>query len=142
MLPYHLGCAKLGSPLYELADGRFQFIADSIVAPIMTGHQYALINSRLAEFLETLDLDQVRFEPAVIWNRQLGKEIHTHKRLISEKSISYEQIDELDLTGKQLYVMEDEYLFVSLELKDALVAQDFEHLQFSEGLSGFVAEAT
>jgi len=142
MLPFHLGCTDFSSLLFELSDGRFQFISDSVVAPLMTGHQYVLVENNLAKFLEELELDQVSFRPAVIWNRRLDEELHTHKRLVAGKTFFSDQISELDLTGKQLYLMQDEYIFVSPELKDVLEAQGFERLHFSEGMSEFVGEAT
>ena len=141
-MPFHLDCTEPSSLLYELNDGRFQFMDGSVTAPLMIGYEYVLASHEFCDFLEPHDLDRVEFVPAVLWNRAQDVETRTHKRLKVGQFFTQDQINDLNLDGPRLLTMDDRYLFVSPILKEILEASGFEYLRFSEGLSKFAAGAT
>ena len=137
--PFSVDCLEPSVPLFRLADGRFQLTKDGQIAPFIYGPGYFLVEKILAEFLLELDVPRISIQPAVIWHRGIGKEYSTHSRLMVDQCFTSSTINELDLTGNQLYSMDDCHLFVSPELKERLERFPFKYLRFSEGLSGFVA---
>ena len=141
-MPFHLDCTEPSSLLYELEDGRFQFMDGTVTAPLMVGFQYVLASYDLCDFLEPLELDRVEYAPAILWNRSRNEETRTHKRLKIGQFFTSDQINDLNLDGPRLLTMDDSSLFVSPALKELLEASGFECLRFSEGLSWFAADAT
>jgi hypothetical protein len=135
--PYLVNCLEPSVPLFRLADGRYQLTKDGPIAPFMDGPGYFLVERHLADFLEELDISGLRNVRAVIWHRRIDKEYATHSNLIVDRFFTSSTIDELDLTGNQVYSMDDRYLFVSPELKDRLQCSAFGYLRFSDGLSDF-----
>ena len=126
-------------PLFRLSDGRYQLTKDGPIAAFMNGPGYFLVEKELADFLDGMDIDGLRFEPAIIWHRRIDREYSTHTRLIVDRFFVSESIGELDLAGNQVYSMNDNYLFVSPELKERLENSPFNYLRFSAGVSGFAA---
>ena len=137
--PFSVDCIEPSVPLFCLADGRFQLTKDGPIARFMYGRGYFLVEEVLAEFLLELDVPRITIQPAVIWHRGIDKEFSTHSRLMVDQCFTTSTINELDLTGNQLYSMDDCHLFVSPELKANLERFPFNYLRFSEGLSDFVA---
>ncbi|MEH6459052.1 hypothetical protein [Chitinimonas sp. JJ19] len=135
--PYYMRCTVESVGLFELSDGRFQLIRTGPVAPLVTGPGYVLAEHALAEFLMHSSVSAVRFEPAVIWHRSANVEHHTHKRLIIGHYFSADQIDDLNLDGNRLLILDDEYLFASPSLMHCFNQTEFSYLEFSEGLSSF-----
>jgi len=136
-LPFLITCQLPAPRLFELADGRFQRIDKTPVSPFMAGYGYLLVEKALAVFLEGLDIERVRFEPAVLWDRGSGEILHTHARLHVGQFFTIDQINDLPLDGLRLLTLGDENYFASSELKSCLEASPFCYLQFSEGLSEF-----
>jgi len=139
ILPFYLSCDDPADSLYQLADGRFQLIANGPVAQLMVGSDYVLAENRLADFLFTRGLDRVHFLPATIYRRGSGEEYRTHQQLVVEQHFDSEGIRDLALDGERLLLMGNRYLFVSPALKDVLQTSEFTYLRFSEGLSEFAA---
>jgi hypothetical protein len=137
MLPFHVCCAWNAARLFELQDGRFQIIDSGLIAPLMCGPGYVLIENPLADFFQEIKIPQVVFRPAVIWDRREDIESKTHQKMSVNCRFSSSQIHQLDLDGERIFVMSDEYLFVTPALKNKLENSTFNSLCFSEGLSGF-----
>ncbi len=135
--PYFVECLESSVPLFRIADERYQMTKDGPIAPFMDGPGYFLAESTLTSFLDELDIQGLSFEPAVIWHRRIDKEYRTHHNLIVGRFFTPSTINELDLTGSQVYSMNDRYFFISHELKQRLEDAPFGYLKFSEGLSGF-----
>ncbi len=104
----------------------------------MWGIDYILIDYKLAIFLSNLDIPLVKFKDAVVWNRKLDKEDKNFKQIIVSKYMIDENFEHLDLSGLQMYLYNDNSLFVSPKLKEKLENSEFNYLIFSEGFSRFV----
>lgn len=135
--PFHVSCSQHGVGLYELADGRFQFIEDGPIAPLMFGPSYMLIERTFADYLKSLQLDRLIFEPAVIWHRRTDEEYRTYERILVGQWFSPDQINDLNLDGEKLLIMNDQYLFASPALALRLQNAPFPYIQLTEGLTGF-----
>lgn len=136
-LPYYISCNVPFARVYELDDGRFQFIEPGTSAPYMTGYQALLVENELADFLRSLGLDRVKFEPVVLFNRATGEEQSSHTRIHVGQLFREDQILGMELDGPRLLTLNDEYYFASPELKKLLEQSPFSYLSFTEGLSGF-----
>jgi len=108
----------------------------------MIGYRYVLADQELSKLFESLDLDRVEISPAIIWNRQIDKEFHTHHRIRIGQFFSPDQINDLNLDGDRLLIMNNESVFVSPGLKERLECAKLGFLRFTKGLSEFVANAT
>lgn len=109
-LPYHMTCMKAGICLYRLSDGRFQIMEPGELAPAMIGYQYVLVEQRLADYLEVLDLPRVKMVDAVIYVPRNGQEIRTHRELRIGQRFSQDMIRDIDLDGERLLLMQDQYV--------------------------------
>ncbi len=136
-LPFCISSDLPFARVYELADGRFQFIETGSSAPFMSGYQFLLVENELASFLMALGLERVHFEPAILFNRTTGEEFLTHTRIRVGQLFQAGQLLELDLTGARLLTLNDEYYFASPELKRILEQSEFKYLRFSEGFNDF-----
>lgn len=137
---YHLTCGAASSPLIRLSDGRFQIIEDGPLTPLMTGYKYFLVDQALAEYLEALKIPNIRFEPATIWHREHDRNHSSHTELVVERTLSPKEIAQVEVSGHQVFALNDRYLFISPLLKLELENSNFNDLQFSEGLSEFAGE--
>ncbi len=137
MYPYFVESEDFAVDLYQLKDGRFQPIKQGELGPFMYGDGYLLIENELAEYLELLDLPRVAFKDAVIWDRKTDSEYRTHKEVIIGQHFSFDQINDIDLDGERILMMDNMYVFVSPALKNKLEKSKFTYLKFSEGLSNF-----
>jgi len=138
-LPFLITCSLPSVRLYELNDGRFQLIERGPIAPVMCGYRYMLVEQPLVSFLRELQIERVRYEQAVLFNRGTGEELRTHVRLHVGQFFQVDRLQDLQLDGPRLLTMNDEYYFASPELKERLEASAFKYLCFSEGLEGFAA---
>ena len=140
-LPFLVTCSVPAVKLYELTDGRFQLIEQGPIAPLMIGYRYVLVEEGLAKFLQSLPLERIRYENVTLFNRGTAEEVRTHIRIRVGQFFEASQIQDIALSGLRILTMNDEYIFVSPELKRELEASGFKYLRFSEGLSGFAASA-
>lgn len=138
-VPFSISSDVPFARVYELSDGRFQFVESGSSAPFMSGYQFLLVENELGTFLKSLGIERARFEPVVLFNRTTGEELTTHTRIRVGQFFKHDQILDLDLTGLRLLTMNDEYYFVSPELKDILEQSTFKYLRFNEGLNEFAA---
>lgn len=137
-LPWHLECDQSQTPtLFELADGRFQVVSHGQLAPLMGGYGYLLVEKGLADFLASLQLERVSYEPVAFFFPSTGEEVRTHVRIRVSQFFTAQDLRGLALDGLRLMTMNDRYYFVSEELKGELEQSGFSYLQFSEGLTGF-----
>jgi len=135
MYPFHLEiCNK--TDLYQLNDGRYQLTTDGPVDPIMIGHNYILLQNKIVDVLQELEVERVSFEPATIWNRKTDTEYTDYQKLSVHRHFSSADLNDIDLDGKQFLVMDLDYLFVTPELKKALETTKL-NLKFGEGFSKF-----
>lgn len=139
MYPYYVETEDVPVGLYQLKDGRFQPIQEGKLGPFMAGHSYLLVEKKLAQYLESLNIESATFKDAVIWDRKNDKEYHSHKEVIINQHFSSEQINDINLDGDRILMMNNEYVFVSPTLKNKLEKSQFSYLKFSEGLSRFAA---
>ena len=136
-LPFLITCKQPSVRLYELNDGRFQLIEPGPIAPFMCGYKYLLVEHQLATFLGELGLERIRQEPAILFNRGTGEELHSHVRIHVGQLFQRRQLRDLPLEGLRLLTMDDEYYFASPELKACLESSSYQYLQFTEGLEEF-----
>jgi hypothetical protein len=137
MYPYHVYTEEIPVELYPLKDGRFQLIRDGKLGPFMSGPNYLLIERKLAQYLEKLNVENATFREAVILDRSKNEEHHSHKEVIVSQHFSSDEINDIDMDGDRILMMGNEYIFVSPSLKDKLEKSEFGYLRFSEGLSNF-----
>jgi len=138
-LPFYVSCKQRGTGLFELSDGRFQKIEAGALAPWCQGYGYLLVERALADFLEAVKVERVRFEPAIVFDPSTDEEDRSLVRVRVGQFFTSDQIRDLPLDGNRLLTMGDSHVFVSPALKTRLNDARFNYLQFSEGLSGFAA---
>ena len=135
MYPYHLNiCNPVG--LFKLKDGRYQLIKKGKVEPLMVGFDYVIAEKELADYFKSLNIERVSYEAAVIFDRSNHIEYLNYVKLNIKQHFDSEQIKDVDLDGKRFLVMDNQYLFVSPELKLILDKSDFSFV-LTEGLAGF-----
>jgi hypothetical protein len=137
MLPYLIESRLPVVRLFELDDGRFQLLEAGEIGPFLPGYGYLLVERNLAEFLSEHEVDRIVLKEVILFDRPSGQEHRTHVRIQVQQYFKSEQINDLDLSGQRLLTMNDEYYFVSPELKKRLEHSPFDYLRFSEGLEGF-----
>lgn len=135
-LPYRMSCAEWSNNnLYPLSDGRFQLMyKEGVVVPVMVGYRYVLVEKPLAAYLRSLNLPGISFRPTIIWDRKNDVEYHSHEQLFVEERITCSEIGKQDLSGKRMFNLEDDALYVTPELKEVLENSSFKYLEFSMGL--------
>ena len=137
MYAYFVETEEAPVKLYPLKDGRFQMIQEGKLGPFMSGYNYLLVERKLAEYLANLNVDGTTFRDVVIWDSSKNEDYHSHKEVIIDQHLSTDEIDDINLNGDRIFVMDNQYVFVSPSLKEKLEKSDFGYLQFSEGLSEF-----
>lgn len=137
MLPFLIESRDQSVRLFDLTDGRFQLLEAAPVGPFLAGPGYLLVERNLGNFLVEQGVERIACEDATLFDRASGAEFHTHVRIKVGQYFTLDQICDLDLTGPRLLTMNDEYYFVSPELRDLLQHAPFDYLVFSEGLTGF-----
>ncbi len=138
MLPFALDSKLDVLDLYELeSDGRFQLIRVGALGPVMIGYNYILFATTLAEQLCSFDLEGIRFETAVIWDRTQDIEHSGYQQAHISNHFSFDQINDVNLDGLRFFVMDNRYLFASPSLKLILESEFSNHFNFTDGLSNF-----
>ena len=137
LLPYQVSCAKSHPRLYRLSDGRFQVVEPGCLAPLMIGHQYVLVETEFAEYIETLDLPGVNVRSAVVYEPRFEQEFLDYKELNIESQFSFDAVHDIDWSGERLRLLDGEHLFATPLLKHRLCASSFTFLRFTEGFSEF-----
>ena len=140
-LPFHITCTFDAVPLFELDDSRFQMIKRGAVAPLMAGHRYLIVEYALASYLESMDLHGIRIAPVSILDRSTDTEHRSYKRIFVSQFFRASEIHDLNLDGPRLLTLNDTYVFCSPDMRAVLEDGGFEYLRFSEGLTGFAANA-
>ena len=135
MYPYSL-TFESNTFLIELSDGRFQLMGEKEIEPVLIGHKYILVEKDIAKKFESSGAERFITQDAIIWNRQKNIEYSTHVKMVVNHHFKSDEINDIDLDGKQFLLMDNKYLFVSLELKSVLEKQ-FSDFKFTKGLSHF-----
>jgi hypothetical protein len=137
-LPWHMRCDQAQAPLlFELADGPFQLVSQGVLAPVLSGYRYLLVERPLADFLIGLQVERLAYEQVVFISPLTGEEVRSHVRIRVGQFFTSREIQDLNLTGPRLLTLNDQYYFVSPELKEELETGPFPYLRFTEGLTGF-----
>jgi len=124
--PYEIESLYGNHALYPLSDGRFGVRRIEKAASLMHGYRYVLVDKSLATYLRALNVSGTSFRPAVIWDRSTGLDHHSHEQMIFDQRFTWGQmICSLRLGGKRILTVNDEFLFVSRELKEALENSPF-----------------
>jgi hypothetical protein len=139
MYPYYIEISNEAG-LYKLKDGRFQIIKKGDLSPLMVGYKYILVEHKIAEYFQSLEVERVTFKPAIIWNRRSDIEYSNYQEMVVHHQFESLQIHDIDIDGKQFLLMNNRHLFASPELKSVLINSSLE-FKFSKGLSSF-AEKT
>lgn len=139
MYPYLVETDVGAVVLYKSNDGRFQIVKQGKLFSYLKGCEYILVDSELACYLESLNIPQIEFRDATIWDRESNQENRTFKELIVKNTIRSESFEDIELDGLQMYLYGRQNLFVSPELKEILGKSKFDCLFFSEGWSWFAA---
>lgn len=137
--PFYVYCETPAPLLYERGDGSFQIMEQAPLPPFMAGYGYLLVEYTLAEHLQALGVERVAFEPAVLVNPVTKQEHRTHTRIRVRQFFSPDQLSDLCLDGLRMLTLNDQYYFVSPDLKVALAASPFSYLRFRAGLNEFAA---
>ncbi len=132
-----MSCGESSARLYQLNDGRFQIVESGAITPFMHGFRYALVEAPLAEFIKSLGVERVTFEPAVIFDRGENKEYRSHFTMRVGQFFVPSEIRDLNLDVDRILTMGEEYIFISPSLKEKLGNRPFLCIEFSEGLNGF-----
>ncbi len=135
MYPFLLEVSN-STGLYQLKDGRYQTIKDGEPDPMMIGHGYILVTTDMAEKLQAIGVENISFEPAVIWDRQYDIEYSNYQLMSVHRHFDHSHFPDVDLDGKCFLVMDNHHLFATPELKQTLETAGF-GFEFSEGLSRF-----
>ena len=135
MYPYHLEINNQ-TDLYQLNDGRFQLIKPGPIAPVMVGFKYILVKHSIAVYLKALDIDRVKFNPAIIWHRKEDIEDLSYTQIEVNHHFDSQNMNALNLDGSKFLLMDNRYLFVTPELKTKLETSPL-NWTFSEGFSNF-----
>ncbi|KHK51869.1 hypothetical protein PI87_20150 [Ralstonia sp. A12] len=138
-LPFHIGCTTSQPSLFALSDGRFQLLTNHPIGPFLAGYAYFLVEERFAAFLQRVGVERIKYSPAVLFDSVTGTELQTHVLLTVGQLFAPDHIQDLDLVGPRLLVMNNQHYFASPTLRALLEAEGFEYLTFSEGLSKFAA---
>ncbi len=139
MYPYYVETEENSVGLYQLKDGRFQLVQAGKLGPFMCGYKYLLVEMELADYLQSLNVARATFKDVVIWDRSKDEEYHSHKKVIISQHFSSDEINDINLDGNRILMMDNQYVFVSPSLKEKLEIPEFGYLRFSEGLSKFAA---
>lgn len=123
--------------LYQLKDGRFQIIKQGNLAPLMYGYGYVIVEEKLANYLELLDIPNIDLQKIIIWNRQSNKEHRNYKQILFDQRLFLNQMNDLNIDGVKMIFFDNQYLFVSPKLKQILEKSEFDYLLFSAGFDGF-----
>ena len=137
MLPFFIDSRFHNVRLFELNDGRFQLLEAAPVGPFLSGPGYLLVERNLGKFLVEQGVERIACEDAILFDRPSNTEFRTHVRIRVGQYFTSDQIHDLDFTGPRLLTMNDEYYFVSPDLRDRLQQAAFGYLTFSKGLTGF-----
>ena len=135
MYPYHVEISnQIG--LYQLHDGRFQLIKQGPLEPVMIGYKYILLKNSIADQLKVLDIDRIKFKPAIIFNRKEETEDDSYTQMEVNHHFEPGSIHDLNLDGLQFLLLDHRYLFVTPDLKICIEALGI-NWEFSKGLSNF-----
>jgi hypothetical protein len=137
-----MSCPQQHPLLFQLSDGRFQIMEEGHLAPLMVGYEYVVVEEKLAEYVEVLDLPRLEIVDAIIYEPRQKKEIRQYKQLRIDQRFSSDMIRDINLDGERFLLMDNRYLFVSPLLKKRLEASPFQYLRFTEGLSEFIGKVT
>lgn len=138
MYPYSVALnATNAVNLYKLDDGRFQLVSNGNLYSFLEGHDYILIDSELADFLNSLNIPEIEFKDAVLWDREADKENKDFKELIVKNSFHSEDFEDFKLEGLQMYLYNGRNLFVSPKLKETLGKFKHNYFSFGEGFELF-----
>jgi len=88
-------------------------------------------------FSAMIDLEGLRFEPVILWNRKADIEYTEYHRAFISDHFSTDQINDLELDGLKFFVMNNNDLFASPDLKEILESQFSHYLDTHIGLSMF-----
>ena len=122
--------------LYQLNDGRFQIIRKGVLAPMMIGYKYILVEKDIATYFMELGIDRVRFEPAIVWDRKSDSENIDYVSIRVNHHFDTTEIGDIDCSGTQFLLYDNQQLFVSSELKAELEKSPYK-FTFTEGFSHF-----
>ena len=137
MYPYFVESSEPCVRLYQLKNGRFQMIEHGNICRFMQGYRYLLVEKELASFLKSIGVGRVAFRDAIIFNRKTNEEFNSHVEVIINQYFDSDQIQDIDLDGDRILMMDNQYVFVRPSLKEKLESSKFKYLRFSEGLSNF-----
>lgn len=122
--------------LYQLNDGRFQIIRKGVLVPVMIGYKYILVEKDIATYFMGLGVDRVSFEPAIVWDRKSDSENTNYVSMRVNHHFDTTEIGDIDCSGTQFLLYDNQQLFVSSELKAELEKSPYK-FTFTEGFSHF-----
>ena len=101
MYPYYVYTEKFPVKLYPLKDGRFQLIQEGKPGPFLPGYNYLLVETKLAQYLEDLNVESVTSRDAVILARSKNEEYHSHKEVIVGQHFNSDEINDVSTAMNQ-----------------------------------------
>ena len=125
MYPYYVETEETPVKLYHLENGRFQLIQEGKLGPFMSGYDYLLVETKLAEYLENLNVENATFRDVVILNRSKNEEYHSHKEVIVGQHFSSDEVNDVNLDGDRILMMDNQYVFVSPSRTEKLEKTEF-----------------
>ena len=115
MLPFSIESRNEVVRLYWLkGSSKFQTIQDGEIGPVMIGHEYVVFSNNTADWFKSLDLEGVRFEPTIVWNRKQETDYSEYQKAIIYNHFTSENINDTNISGRRFLVMENQYLFATV----------------------------
>lgn len=137
--PAHVWCDQPAPILYPRTDGRIHLMEPIPVPRWMDIPGGPLVERALAEWLQALDLEQVSYSPAWLFDPVSKQDIHSHVRVHVGRSFDIGRLADESMDGLWMMLMDGRDCFVSPALKALLQGSPFRYLRFSEGLEGHAA---
>lgn len=103
--------------LFKLKSGDFQFSSEGSFKAILSGPDYILIKSKIAQILIKHASEQLSCHPVKIYRRATGEEWLDYYELNIKNEIEFSEYSETECTGIQVYHMMNSIVFISPELK-------------------------
>ena len=137
MLPFSIQPCVHSDGLYLLEDGRYQLLSGGELAPLMTGPEYVVCERIFIDLMDSLGCEGFTAEPVTLFRRRKAEEIQGYFRLRIHRGFSSDQINDLDLDGDRLLLMDNSHLFCTPSIGNKLQSARAPYFELSVGLSRF-----
>lgn len=103
--------------LFKLKTGDFQFTTEGDFKTILSGYDYILVKSRIANLLTENAPEHLRSRPVKIFRKATGEEWLDYSEIEIKNEIEFWKYFETDCPGISVYHMMNSMILISPELK-------------------------